>query len=185
MCLTGFSGQYSWIIMGKGKEGKQETDYVRIHNLCRTLFSHLQSEEFGENGFHNLFEFEKSLTSMINAKFHEYIRKNKRINQGKHKMISGVSGRENNKNSVVTVILNNCHQDSDLTIKQKCSRKCNVFVISNLNESALLYFFPWNCYMWYYILFTKDQVDSSSLYILKCKSFWFNYLFIFITQSPR
>lgn len=135
------------IIMGKGKEGKQETDYVRIHNLCRTLFSHSQSEEFGENEFHNLFEFEKSLTSMINVKFHEYIRKNKRINQGKHKMINGVPGRENNKNSVVTVILNNCHQNSDLTIKQKCSRKCNVFVISNLNESALLYFFPWDCYM--------------------------------------
>ena len=41
--------------------------------------------------------------------------------------------KTNNKNPIVTVIFNNCHQKSGLTIKQKCN-KCNVLHISNLKQ---------------------------------------------------
>lgn len=52
MCLEASNRQYSWIIMGKGEEGRQEPDHVKLPKLSKLpkpLISHLQSYVSGEN----------------------------------------------------------------------------------------------------------------------------------------
>lgn len=60
-----------------------------------------------------------------------------------------LGGKTNN--SVVTVILNNCHQKNGLTIKQKIENK--LYDNSNLNQHCYISFLE---IVRYYILFIKD-----------------------------
>lgn len=85
-----------------------------------------------------------------------------------------LGGKTNNKNPIVTVIFNNCHQKSGLTIKQKCN-KCNVLHISNLKQISFTQLLSQNRYILCFIhkrlscfliiVYSKVQVIQAQLLI--------------------